>query len=350
MSKRRKGFTLIELLVVIAIIAILAAMLFPVFARARESARKIQCMSNVKNIAIAVQMYLTDYDKFPGGEHAADAEAYFVNAPGGGQDAPREDCNHKTHANPYLRWPVVFDEYVKNRDVWRCPSAKLVKGVTVVITAQPGWLQYWQNHEGLWGRSSDCNGGGPCGVAWPTGWGGSITDSIVQGRCATADTGTFEQSIGTATGLADMKTSQIDDPSWTVICGDAGGQVEISSPTMLAFPDVCALNGCGTCCYSQPAEIGCCAGDWANCPLSPEQSCLDYNLKLKFWTDPNLRKPFARHLGGVNAGFADGHASWMASDAIIANAPSSNDSSAGKIRGIGCACLPPPPGQLGPNQ
>ena len=51
MSKRH-GFTLIELLVVIAIIAILAAMLFPVFARARESARKIQCLSNVKNIGL----------------------------------------------------------------------------------------------------------------------------------------------------------------------------------------------------------------------------------------------------------------------------------------------------------
>ena len=59
---RRKGFTLIELLVVIAIIAILAAMLFPVFARARESARKIQCLSNVKNIAMAFQIYLTDFD------------------------------------------------------------------------------------------------------------------------------------------------------------------------------------------------------------------------------------------------------------------------------------------------
>jgi prepilin-type N-terminal cleavage/methylation domain-containing protein len=58
MMSRRKGFTLIELLVVIAIIGILAAMLFPVFARAREAARKIQCLSNVKNIAMAVQMYL----------------------------------------------------------------------------------------------------------------------------------------------------------------------------------------------------------------------------------------------------------------------------------------------------
>ena len=60
----RRAFTLIELLVVIAIIGILAAMLFPVFARARESARKTQCLANVKNIAMAVQIYLTDYDKF----------------------------------------------------------------------------------------------------------------------------------------------------------------------------------------------------------------------------------------------------------------------------------------------
>ena len=56
----RKGFTLIELLVVIAIIGILASMVFPVFARARESARKAVCLSNVKNIALAVQMYLAD--------------------------------------------------------------------------------------------------------------------------------------------------------------------------------------------------------------------------------------------------------------------------------------------------
>ena len=58
-----QAFTLIELLVVIAIIAILAAILFPVFAQARESARKTSCASNVKELNLAVQMYMQDYDE-----------------------------------------------------------------------------------------------------------------------------------------------------------------------------------------------------------------------------------------------------------------------------------------------
>ncbi|MDH7568888.1 MAG: prepilin-type N-terminal cleavage/methylation domain-containing protein, partial [Armatimonadota bacterium] len=66
MMKRRRGFTLIELLVVIAIIAILAALLFPVFARARENARKATCMSNCKQIGMATMQYVQDYDEtFP---------------------------------------------------------------------------------------------------------------------------------------------------------------------------------------------------------------------------------------------------------------------------------------------
>ena len=59
----RKGFTLIELLVVIAIIAILAAILFPVFAKAREKARQTSCLSNVKQIALGMLMYAQDYDE-----------------------------------------------------------------------------------------------------------------------------------------------------------------------------------------------------------------------------------------------------------------------------------------------
>ena len=82
MRTRGRGFTLIELLV-IAIIGILAAMVFPVFARARESARKVVCLSNVKNIALAIQMYLADNnDTLPTEEHRQDALEYFMSCPG----------------------------------------------------------------------------------------------------------------------------------------------------------------------------------------------------------------------------------------------------------------------------
>jgi prepilin-type N-terminal cleavage/methylation domain-containing protein len=64
---KRQAFTLIELLVVIAIIAILAAILFPVFAQAREKARATACLSNMKQLALGLQMYAQDYDEvFPG--------------------------------------------------------------------------------------------------------------------------------------------------------------------------------------------------------------------------------------------------------------------------------------------
>src|ERR671925_429724 len=70
---RRRGFTLIELLVVIAIIAILAAILFPVFAQAREKARQASCSSNLKQIVLSLQMYQNDYDETMFGSFALPA-------------------------------------------------------------------------------------------------------------------------------------------------------------------------------------------------------------------------------------------------------------------------------------
>lgn len=98
MSKR--GFTLIELLVVIAIIAILAAILFPVFAKAREKARQSSCLSNVKQLMLAALSYAQDYDEvmIPG--------SYPMRVP-----------------NPFHRnWLQVLDPYVKNEQIWVCPS------------------------------------------------------------------------------------------------------------------------------------------------------------------------------------------------------------------------------------
>ncbi len=101
--KSSKGFTLIELLVVIAIIAILAAILFPVFGQAREKAREITCISNLRQIGTAIRMYVQDYDEaFP------IFHAYNSN-PGPGQPG------HKGIE-------VELEPYTKNRDIFRCPN------------------------------------------------------------------------------------------------------------------------------------------------------------------------------------------------------------------------------------
>jgi prepilin-type N-terminal cleavage/methylation domain-containing protein/prepilin-type processing-associated H-X9-DG protein len=98
----RRGFTLIELLVVIAIIAILAAILFPVFAKTREAARATSCRSNLKQYAAATLMYVQDYDEmFP-------MSAYAVGDPSSG------GC--------VATYYFTVDPYVKNKQVTQCPS------------------------------------------------------------------------------------------------------------------------------------------------------------------------------------------------------------------------------------
>src|SRR5450432_3278318 len=93
---KKSGFTLIELLVVIAIIAILAAILFPVFAQAREKARAISCLSNEKQLGLGIIQYQQDYDEHnPGG----------VNGYGGGAG-----------------WAGQILPYVKSLAVFRCPN------------------------------------------------------------------------------------------------------------------------------------------------------------------------------------------------------------------------------------
>lgn len=119
LARRRRGFTLIELLVVIAIIAILAAILFPVFARAREAARKATCQSNLKQCAQALKMYTDDYD-------GTLPSSYLVNS----------DTSHYTDFGTYLckdgnyppistnkkTWAQVLYDDLKNKDVQFCPS------------------------------------------------------------------------------------------------------------------------------------------------------------------------------------------------------------------------------------
>ena len=98
----RRAFTLIELLVVIAIIALLAAILFPVFARARENARKSSCANNLKQIGVSMLQYLQDSD-----------EQYVPIR--GGSGCPSAPC-------AYWAWTDLMQPYLKNTQVYKCPS------------------------------------------------------------------------------------------------------------------------------------------------------------------------------------------------------------------------------------
>ena len=128
----RKAFTLIELLVVIAIIAILAAILFPVFAQAREKARTVSCLSNCKQIALGQMMYGQDYDEtivpwcgIDRNSNVIDIQKQFV-------------------------WTVLLQPYIKNQQIFKCPSyneATKIKGMD----------------------AADCDGNGAPGSA-STGW------------------------------------------------------------------------------------------------------------------------------------------------------------------------------------
>jgi prepilin-type N-terminal cleavage/methylation domain-containing protein/prepilin-type processing-associated H-X9-DG protein len=104
----RRGFTLIELLVVIAIIAIIAALLFPVFAQARDRARQATCLSNLHQIGLAIRIYMQDNDGACFLQHPFEAD---VRANGNAIERARE-----------LPWTVLFYPYVRNHGVYFCPS------------------------------------------------------------------------------------------------------------------------------------------------------------------------------------------------------------------------------------
>lgn len=146
---QRRAFTLIELLVVIAIIAILAAILFPVFARARENARRTSCQSNLKQIGLGVKMYVQDYDeKFP--------------------------LTFSTPTSATVRL-YIFQElhpYLKSTQLWACPSTSIY---AFPIFHRGGNTMY---ADGAW---SD---GAPMSYVWNEGLGGEGGGSVSEATVA----------------------------------------------------------------------------------------------------------------------------------------------------------------------
>lgn len=182
---KQRGFTLIELLVVIAIIAILAAILFPVFAQARESARTISCLSNLRQIGTSIRMYSQDYDEaFPMGTYNGPRN-WEVNPDATGPDCgsgwagfnPGDGgpaftgCSYGTEFYRTLM-SVQLGPYIKNKNIWYCPSDKARTPSPSNISQglqSYQWFPNWIYNTWCPGSSAGASGPYPC-VKYPDGY------------------------------------------------------------------------------------------------------------------------------------------------------------------------------------
>jgi prepilin-type processing-associated H-X9-DG protein len=271
---------------------------------------------------------------------------FFMMSPGGGDEGcGYTDDDHRTPegranwSNPYLRWPVVLDEYTKNRDVWRCPSAKMDSTARFIIPMQD-WVGYLSATQGMWG---DPVSTGPCYEnVFPAGWGGSVTDSILQGTNA----GPGVQGAADVAGGAkvfvmgysdaeqnfyDTKLVEFQDVAHVPVIADGGSKAGFISPATMAYPDICCPECAGV--------AGVAWGGWIteDCPDGsggcPE--CADVHAPVLFTTQgqgPDWKEPATRHLGGSNIGWADGHATWVHAQRLCAMTDD------GDLEGVGLIC------------
>jgi len=232
-NARKDGFTLIELLVVIAIISILAAILFPVFARARENARKAACMSNLKQIGLGMMMYIQDFDEtFP--------VAYQSWVP-----------------TDRMYWYQILDPYIKNQQVFVCPTAgQIIKSDGTTVQYSGG---YGYNVSGTWREG----GSGPKYKGNGFGY---------------RNQGTWY----TPSGTGPVKLSAVDEPANTI---------QITDPASFGY----ASNGLAAVGYVNDKKYMPVLHGGKVGPFAEGES----------GTAPPLE-------GGGNYLFADGHVKWMA--------------------------------------
>jgi prepilin-type N-terminal cleavage/methylation domain-containing protein len=167
---RRCGFTLIELLVVVAVIALLAGLLFPVFAQAREKARQVSCLSNCRQIAQAVLLYVQDYDEtYPGGGQRG-AQALYVPGPEGRWDympVVRPRLGRTDNVAPQTV-AFLLVPYIRNTQIFLCPNDPA--GDRFSSRFGPVWDGRFTRVSYEWHPGLSWGWAWPGSPDWPGGW------------------------------------------------------------------------------------------------------------------------------------------------------------------------------------
>jgi len=274
--RKAKAFTLIELLVVIAIIAILAAILFPVFAQARESARTSSCLSNTKQISLAILQYLQDYDeKFPIAVYSMTTNG----VPGAGQP----DKPWGPWQQAHIGWDKLVQPYAKNVAIFHCPSAAdgpSSNNTGVDDGATTGAVQFFINKD----LSGD----------------------------------EFPGPLEWNSGFKPQKQASLSFPAVTVMIGEneaggsTGGMTQRFDGWGYADGELNLLNGDNN---GEPDNTK----DWGTGNEANYLNfCTNKNNGKATMTDRTTGKAppaFRRHKNGANYGFADGHTKWYSGDA-----------------------------------
>jgi len=253
-KKSRAGFTLIELLVVIAIIAILAAILFPVFAKVREKARQISCLNNEKQLGIAMLQYIQDND-----EQYPLLELY-------------NECAQPACTNWEPTWGYAIYPYVKSAAVFYCPDDPL-DWADLGASTYPAYLGEYDIAAGYGGAQYLGYG---MNVALNTNW--TVPATLAQVNNPSSTLAFSEDSLTTVAGES------------AGVCGNAVNSCGGTSTPILGYSFLWYSGASGT----------------------PVVSDLMANNGY----DPAFATPYARHSGGANVVYCDGHAKLLTYSAL----------------------------------